>query len=100
DGAHTTRSGVGLGFTYRLWNPIPQFNLGAGATLRYFNLQGDRNTPGRLDGGELSAHLDASFPITDWLAPFIRPLISALLATGMTTAGNEFSVDQTGGLGG
>jgi len=99
EGWNHSRAGVGVGFNYSIWNPIPQFNLGAGAHLRYFNLQGDRHTPGRLDGGELSAHLDASFPITEWLAPFLRPSVSAILATGETTAGNNFSVDHTGGFG-
>jgi outer membrane protein OmpA-like peptidoglycan-associated protein len=99
EGWNHTRVGIGGGFTYRLWNPIPQFELGFGARLGYFNLSGDRHTPGRLDGADLSAHVDARFPILDWLVPDLRISAAALLATGETTANDSFSVDHTGGVG-
>ncbi|MFO1519282.1 MAG: OmpA family protein [bacterium] len=99
EGWNYTRFGIRGGFSYTLWNPIANFRLRAGAHGGYFNLSGDRHSPGRMDGGELGAHLDAGFPIGNIFEPYLRISASVLYATGDTTAGNSFTVGHTQGFG-
>jgi hypothetical protein len=77
----------------------PHFRVGLGGRIGYFGFSGDNRAPGRLDGAELSAHLTLGIPIIREIEPEIRVMATGLLATGESTAGNNFSVDSTGGLG-
>jgi len=98
EGWNFARYGLGFGATHR-WNLDPHFRIGVGGRIGYFGFSGDRRAPGRLDGGDLSLHAEIGVPIIPEIEPVLRAMVTGLLATGETTAGNNFSVDQTGGVG-
>src|SRR5262245_51691711 len=98
-----TRWGLTAGFSYKLFDPNKYFQLWVGAHAGFLNFSGNDHSPGQLNGAEFGAHAaiasEGLYQNKTILGPELSLTLAGMAARGKSTAGNNFSVDSTGGAG-
>src|SRR4030095_2132635 len=106
EGYDHTLKRLGAGFGWKVWDPSPFFQLWVQGNAAYRNYSGNSDTPGELHGfdigaGPCLASVGLYQKKNDRIitGPELCGALSFMYLTGKSTAGNNFSVDETKGPG-